>query len=155
MEIVHDFLHFFFRLVATGHVGKGYAVGIFIQQPGTAFAEGKRPAFAPAAVLHTQKVKPGANQQQHRQEAGEENIAPQARFFFRYVSEINVLVLQHRQEFVVHRRIGVELGFVGALAFNHITAQQRAFNIHLGYFAFVYLLDKLRIVDQLFVFPLA
>ena len=155
LEVIHDFLHFFFRLVATGHIGKGYAVGIFIQQPGTAFAERKRPAFASATVLHTQKVKPSANQQQHWQEAGEENTAPLAGLFFGNISEINVLVLQHRQEFVVHRRIGIELGFVGALAFNHITAQQRTFNIHLGHFAFVYLLDKLRIIDQLFVFPLA
>ena len=62
---VDDFFDFFFRFVATGHIGKSNGVGAFVKQSGLAFA--KTEGAALAATLHlAHEVHPYTNQEQHR-----------------------------------------------------------------------------------------
>ena len=147
-EVIDDFLHFFFGFVAAGHIGEGYDVGVFIQQAGAAFAEGKRTAFA-AAALGAHKVEKHAHQQQQRQPAHQQ-AAEKAGFFFVDDFETDFVVGQRLHQFVVQRRVGNKGRFfaVFALAFDHI-AGGRAFQAHIVDVAAFDLLDKLRILDLL------
>ena len=152
-QIINDFLYFFFRFVATGNIGKSNFVGIFIQQAGAAFAERECTALASAAALHTHKIEPRANQQQYGQQAVKQ-AGQHTRFFFRRYFHADFVVQQCFNQVVIQRRIGKKRTLIGALALNQIAADNRPFDVDAGYFATVYLLDKLRILDLLAIFTL-
>jgi len=76
---VDHFFDFFFGLVATGHIGKGHLVVVFIQHARFALAKAECTAFA--ATLHlAHEVHPHTNQQQHGAPADQQSH--QERAFF-------------------------------------------------------------------------
>ena len=91
-EKVHQFLHVFLGLVATGDVSKGYVVARFIEQAGLGLAEAERTATATALHL-AHEVHPDADQQQHR-EPGNEDLRQERLFLARGADDIHTVFHQ-------------------------------------------------------------
>ena len=144
LRVFQELDHFFQFLL--GLIGTGYILEVDLNlistaHTGTAFAEGHHPAAAALSLLHDEE--PNAYQQQNRQQ-GREHRRPPWRFRRIFRVYLHALSRQLVKEFRVS--VGIVRGNSGKLrTISQRTANRILNEDNLSYFAFIHLLQELRV----------